>query len=105
MRTIGVLIGNELYNANGVLLNPEPPIESRALATRHGQEIEPMDDVGEIVAMLARIVKVAQTMSADDQRRVRDFVEATRSTLAATTRLPGDDQRAFEMALRNAARQ
>ena len=105
MRTnILTIIGNEIYGSNGMLLNPEPS-KSRALVTRYAHEIELVDDVAEIVTMLARIVKLAQALTVNDQRRVREFVEATRSTLAATTRLPGDDQRAFETALRWAARQ
>jgi hypothetical protein len=55
--------------------------------------------MGDIVAHLAAVVKQAQPLSAEDQRRVRDFVRATLATLEATTSLPKADQKLFERSL------
>lgn len=57
-------------------------------------------DVELIVKHLAQVVRLAQGLSDEDQRRVRDFVNATQSTLFATTYLAKSDQKIFERALR-----
>jgi hypothetical protein len=56
--------------------------------------------MGDIVAHLAAVVKLAQPLSDEDQRRTRDFVRATLATLEATTSLPKADQREWERSLR-----
>jgi hypothetical protein len=56
--------------------------------------------MGDIVAHLSAVVKLAQPLSAEDQRRTRDFVRAALSTLEATTSLPKSDQKLFEKSLR-----
>ncbi|MGZ6316307.1 MAG: hypothetical protein ACXWNQ_03530 [Anaerolineales bacterium] len=59
-----------------------------------------MSDVDRIVSLLGQVVRLAQTLSPTDARRVRDFVHATESMLSATTYLPEQDQARFERALR-----
>lgn len=61
-------------------------------------------EVDRIVALLSEVIVRAQSLSETDQRRVSDFVEATRATLSATTRLPRQEQKVFENALRDTAR-
>jgi hypothetical protein len=43
----------------------------------------PMDAMDEVVAQLSRVVMLAQDMSDEDQRRVRDFVHAASAMLLA----------------------
>ena len=119
MRTlIAVIRGDEIYNAHGQRIDEPRAVAGIASAVavwsddrqRHRNGVPDLIDppamgaVEEIVAMLAQIVKLAQTLSANDQRRVREFVVAAQSTLNATTRMETGDQRVFEAALRNAAR-
>ncbi|UGA45661.1 hypothetical protein HU230_0006375 [Bradyrhizobium quebecense] len=108
MRAVAVLIDGEVYSANGTRIGGGDRIsETRAVTTMSASPVvnpASMGGVEEIVSMLARIVKMAQGLSADDKRRVREFVEAARSTLFATTRLDATDQRVFEMALCSVAR-
>lgn len=108
MRPLGVLIGGELYTSQGMRMGGDRTSETRAVATSEDInliELPSMDGVDEVVMMLARIVKLAQRLNATDQRRIREFVEAARATLFATTRLDSTDQQAFEAALRHAASQ
>lgn len=63
------------------------------------------DPVDLIVARLAEVIRLAQSLTPADARRVRDFVVATSATLSATTFLEKSDQRAFERSLRDAAKQ
>jgi hypothetical protein len=60
--------------------------------------------VDHAVALLAEVIALAQNLSEQDQRRIRDFVHAASSVLSATTVLPEQDQRIFETALRNIVR-
>jgi hypothetical protein len=60
--------------------------------------------VDQIVVHLGEVVRLAQSLSPDDQRRVRDFCHATSSMLLATTYLPKNDQRLFETTLREIAK-
>jgi hypothetical protein len=62
--------------------------------------IDGSSDLDNVVAHLAQVVKLAQNLPGEDQRRVRDFARATLATLEATTSLPKSDQRTFERALR-----
>jgi hypothetical protein len=63
-----------------------------------------MNEVDQIVVLLSQAVRIAQSLSETDQRRVRDFFHAAQSTLTATTYLPKSDQKIFENALRDEAR-
>jgi hypothetical protein len=60
----------------------------------------PTSDIDQIVKHFAQVVQLAQGLSDEDQRRVRDFARAALATLEATTSLPKSDQRKFERALR-----
>ena len=62
--------------------------------------LTPTSTMQQIVANFSQIVCLAQDLSDDDQRRVRDFARATLSTLEATTSLRRDDQQMFDRALR-----
>ena len=64
----------------------------------------PMSEMDEVLACIANVVMVTQHMNADDARRVRAFVGAAHSLLSSTTALDKPDQRAFEAALRDAAK-
>jgi len=63
------------------------------------QVIDALNDFDQIVACLGQVVRRAQGLSDEDQRRVRDFVRATLAALEATTSLPKNDQRMFERSL------
>jgi len=63
-----------------------------------------ISDIDNIVLHLGAVVRLAQGLAAEDQRRVRDFVRAALATLEATTSLPKSDQRKFERSLREDAR-
>jgi hypothetical protein len=107
MRAIAVLIGDELYNAQGHRVDePVRAIVPHVVVERFEVTVPPaLDTVEDIVAQLARIIKAAQHLDDADRSRVREFVEAARSTLLATTRLDRSDQQIFQTALHNAARQ
>ena len=108
MRPLAVLVGGELYTPQGIGIGGDRSSDTRAIATAHDNYvIDPrsMGGVDEIVGLLARVVKLAQTLNANDARRAREIMEAAKSAIYATTRLDRDDQQAFEMALRQAARQ
>jgi|tagenome__1003787_1003787.scaffolds.fasta_scaffold20694482_3 hypothetical protein len=108
MRPLVLLIGDEIYTPQGTRIGGDRCSETRAVATALDNcEIDPrsMGTVEEIVILLARAARLAQGLNADDARRARDFFEAARSLLHASTRLPADDQGLFEAALRNSARQ
>jgi hypothetical protein len=60
----------------------------------------PRSDVERVVAHLAQVVRLAQDLSDDDARRVRDFVHAASAMLSATTYLAKSDQKIFEASLR-----
>jgi hypothetical protein len=62
-----------------------------------------MSEVDQIVSLLTQVLVRAQSLSEQDQRRVRDFVQASQAMLTATTYLPKSDQRLFETALREVA--
>jgi hypothetical protein len=62
------------------------------------------DEVDQIVGLLGQIVRRTKSLSAEDALRVREFIRMTQAVLTATTCLPAGDQRAFEAALRDAAR-
>ena len=67
----------------------------------HTQVVDsPFSDVDAIVAALGEIVRRTQTLSRDDQQRVRSFIYAASNVLEASTRLPSADQKIFEDALR-----
>jgi hypothetical protein len=122
MRQVAVLIDGEVYSPQGVRISPE--WESRAVAVHdtrandqrandHDQQMNerrdqrvidahPMDEIDEITMLLARATKLAQGLSDDDRRRVRELFAASLSLLHATTRLETSDQRRFEQAMRNA---
>lgn len=60
-------------------------------------------EVDHIVVLLSQVVQMTQSLSEQDQRRVRDFVHSASAMLSATTYLPKSDQRLFEAALRDVA--
>jgi len=62
--------------------------------------VTPTSDIDQIVAHFAAVVRLAQDLSDEDQRRVRDFARATLATLEATTMLPKSDQARFQRSLR-----
>lgn len=108
VRNIAVLVDGKLYGPEGYRISPEVS-EARAVTTietvsRANEDAPPMSPIDEVVAMLARIVKLAQAMPQADQRKTRNFVEAARSTLQATTCLDPVEQQKFQTALRTAAR-
>jgi hypothetical protein len=59
----------------------------------------PSSDIDRILNHLAQVVRLAQGLPDDDQRRTRDFVRAALATLEATTSLPKADQRKFNKLL------
>jgi hypothetical protein len=64
---------------------------------------KPASAIDQVVTHLSEVVRLAQGLSEEDARRVRDFVHATSAMLMASTYLPAHDQRVFETALRIAA--
>ena len=66
----------------------------------HEVEVDTRSDVDKIVQHLAQVVRLAQNLSDEDQRRVRDFVHAASAMLSATTYLATSDQKIFERSLR-----
>jgi hypothetical protein len=82
------------------------PGEGHAINARNDSHVinSSMSEVDQIVALLTQVVQRAQSLSEQDQRRVRDFVHVVSSTLLATTYLPSSDQKLFESTLRDAAR-
>lgn len=58
-------------------------------------------DVDRIVALLGQAVRLAQSLSPADARRVRDIFHAAQGMLSATTYLDRNDQRLFERALKD----
>lgn len=60
----------------------------------------PTSDIDQIVAHFATCVRLAQNLSDEDQRRVRDFARATLAALECTTMLPKSDQARFQRSLR-----
>lgn len=64
---------------------------------------KPASAIDQVVTHLSEVVRLAQGLSEEDARRVRDFVHATSAMLMASTYLPAHDQRVFETALRTAA--
>jgi hypothetical protein len=74
---------------NGRPVNPKP-----------NTYVPPTSDLDQIVSHFAQVVQLAQDLSDEDQRRVRDFARATLATLEATTSLPNSDQKMFDRALR-----
>lgn len=114
MRVLGVLVDGELFNAQGLRVSeprvepsravtPVPPLEVSQPENRN--LIPQTNDVLEAATLLARVIRVAHGLGRDDQFRVRELVSAAHSTLSATTRIDPRDQRLFEAALRNAARE
>ena len=83
---------------DGVWTSPEGV--SNVVRDGHHQLDSSISDVDAITAMLGEIVRRTQKLSRDDQQRVRSFVYAAQNILEATTRLPSEDQRIFEDALR-----
>ena len=59
-----------------------------------------LSDIDQIIRHFAQVVRLAQGLSDEDQRRVRDFARATLATLEATTMLPKSDQARFQRSLR-----
>lgn len=64
----------------------------------------PANDIDQIVAHLAEVVRIAQNLSPEDARRARDFFHAAWGMLSATTSLPTQDQARFARALRERSR-
>ncbi|WP_426525657.1 hypothetical protein [Bradyrhizobium sp. McL0615] len=114
---IGVLGVDGLVSVGGeVIARPAAaPVPAPAVVQPSAVEVVPyrqrrndvavLDRVDEITALFARALKLTVTLSREDQQRVRNIMEATRSTLYATTYLDRPDQAKFEQALRNAARE
>ena len=105
MRTAHVtIIGDEVYDARGMRVNEVAASETRAVAVpdREPAQVTPMDPIDEFNGLLARAIPIAHGMNDKDQRRASEFMEAARALLTATTRLPTNEQRRFEAALRNA---
>ena len=71
---------------------------------RPQQVVNPTSDIDQIAAHLGAVVRLAQNMTPEDQRRARDFMHAASAALSATTYLPETDQKLFEAALRDTAR-
>jgi hypothetical protein len=65
---------------------------------------KPVSAIDQVVAHLSSVVKLAQGLSDQDQRRVRDFTHVASSLLMSTTYLVADDQHIFETALRDAVK-
>lgn len=100
---VGYLVDDTLYSPAGTQIAPPravaPPPEPR----RRPEPVEMhRDAVTEVADLLARVVRLAQTLHETDQRRVRELVHAASSTLSATTVLPPRDQQLFQRALRDA---
>jgi hypothetical protein len=70
----------------------QPSVRQRADVTANG--------VDQIAALLGQVVRLAQNLSPEDQRRARDFMHAAQGALTATTYLSGPDQQTFERSLR-----
>lgn len=102
-RPIAVQIDGQ-WLAAPVKAEPAVVVETRTVTVIDPRCIAPSDDVHEVTQLLARIVRVAQGLSRDDQFRVRELVTAASATLSATTRIDPKDQAAFQSALRQAAR-
>jgi hypothetical protein len=64
---------------------------------------KPAGAIDQVATHLSEVIRLAQGLSEEDARRVRDLVHAASSVLLASTYLPVDDQRLFESALRTAA--
>ena len=96
MRSIAVII-------DGVWQQPQVNNDDHAINARNNSYvIDPSrNEVDQIVAHLSQVIRLAQSLSEPDQRRVRDFVRAAQAMLDATTSLPQSDQKIFETALRN----
>jgi hypothetical protein len=96
MRNVAVII-------DGVWHTPQIDDGHRAISTRTDSNVvnSPMNEVDQIVSLLGQVVRRTQSLSEQDQRRVRDFVHAASSMLSATTYLPKSDQTKFEAALRD----
>lgn len=105
-QTLAVLIDGVLHLPNGECSNkPDNASTSSAVAKRDSPApVELMSEMDEVTACLANVVMLARRMSETDARRVRAFVSAAHSLLCSTTSLDKTDQRAFENALRDAAR-
>jgi hypothetical protein len=82
---------------DGVWMQPQD--QHRAIVNPPTREIE----IDRIVSLLSQVVLRAQSLSPEDQRRVRDLTHAASAMLMATTYLPKNDQRIFETALRDIA--
>jgi hypothetical protein len=95
MRNIAVII-------DGVWMQPQVNDHHAVNARNNDSHVinSSMSEVDQIVSLLGQVVRRAQSLSEQDQRRVRDFVQATQSMLTATTYLPKSDQTKFEAALR-----
>jgi hypothetical protein len=106
MRIVGHLIGGEVVGPSGTFVAPipEPEIRTVTVIERDPRAVIPTDDVAEVTHLLARIVRIAQGLSRDDQFRVRELVTTASATLSATTRIDPKDQAAFQSALRDAAK-
>jgi hypothetical protein len=65
---------------------------------------KPAGAIDQVTANLSEIVRLAQGVSPEDSRRIRDLVHAASSLLMASTYLPQTDQMKFEAALRNSAK-
>ena len=107
---LGVVIGNQLFDAAGRCVNKQPE-PSRELAVR-SEPVNPpapprvvsSDPVDEIVSLLATATRLAQGLSRENQSRVREIYRAAQAVLAASTVLPRDDQDKFQAALRGSNR-
>jgi hypothetical protein len=96
MRNIAVIV-------DGVWMQPQFNDDHRAVSARNDSNVANSStcEVDQIVSLLGQVIRRAQSLSDQDQRRVRDFVQATQSMLTATTYLPKSDQATFEAALRS----
>ena len=111
MRQIGVVVGDKLFSGSGSGFLPnDPPEPSRAVAIREEREARPPpvlepaspeDEIDEIISMLTAATRMAQSMSPENRRRIRELFHASIALLNATTVLPSGDQTKFKNALHN----
>jgi hypothetical protein len=70
----------------------------------HAIAAQSNSEVDQIAGLLGQIIRRTKSLSAEDALRVREFIRMTQAVLTATTCLPEADQKVFEAALRDAAR-
>jgi hypothetical protein len=83
---------------------PPPPVDQSADSHRQVAVIDdtPKSDIDRVADHLAQVVRLAQALTSDvDRRRARDMLHAASGLLMASTYLPQADQDRFQKALRN----